>query len=183
MEERKMKKVVKFGGSSLADAGQFKKAGDIIRAEESRRYVVPSAPGKRHVADTKVTDMLYHCYELAEQGEDFASALGDIRSRYEEIARGLSVTLDFAEEFEQIEKNFSAGAGKDYAASRGEYLNGKIMSAFLGFPFVDAADVISFDEAGNFLSEETNRKLQERLEAMDCAVIPGFYGARPDGRV
>ena len=178
-----MKKVVKFGGSSLADAGQFKKAGDIIRAEESRRYVVPSAPGKRHVADTKVTDMLYHCYELAEQGEDFASALGDIRSRYEEIARGLSVTLDFAEEFEQIEKNFSAGAGKDYAASRGEYLNGKIMSAFLGFPFVDAADVISFDEAGNFLSEETNRKLQERLEAMDCAVIPGFYGARPDGRV
>lgn len=178
-----MKKVVKFGGSSLADAGQFKKAGDIIRAEESRRYVVPSAPGKRHVADTKVTDMLYHCYELAEQGKDFASALGNIRSRYEEIARGLSVTLDFAEEFEQIEKNFAAGAGKDYAASRGEYLNGKIMSAFLAFPFVDAADVISFDEAGNFSSEETNRKLQERLDGMDCAVIPGFYGARPDGRV
>ena len=127
------KKVVKFGGSSLASAEQFRKVGEIIRSDESRRYVVPSAPGKRFSADTKVTDMLYGCYHLAEAGKDFSGALENIRARYMEIIEGLSLDLSLNEQFEEIAENFQSKAGEDYAASRGEYLNGIVMAAYLGF--------------------------------------------------
>ena len=137
-----MKKVVKFGGSSLASAEQFKKVGNIIRAEESRRYVVPSAPGKRFSADTKVTDMLYGCYAAAENGEDFTEKLAAIKDRYQEIIDGLGLKFSLDEDFEVIRKNFSEKAGSNYAASRGEFLNGKIMAAYLGFEFIDAACAI-----------------------------------------
>mgnify|MGYP002515769638 CR=1 FL=1 len=143
-----MKKVVKFGGSSLASAEQFKKVGSIIKAESSRKFVVPSAPGKRFSDDIKVTDMLYACYNLAEEGKDFKKQLADIKKRYEEIIAGLDLTLSLDEEFKTIEKDFKAKAGDNYAASRGEFLNGKIMAAYLGFEFVDAAEVIRFDENG-----------------------------------
>ena len=145
-----MKKVVKFGGSSLASAEQFKKVGNIIRAEESRRYVVPSAPGKRFSADTKVTDMLYGCYAAAENGEDFTEKLAAIKDRYQEIIDGLGLKFSLDEDFEVIRKNFSEKAGSNYAASRGEYLNGKVMAAYLGYEFVDAADVIRFDKVGAY---------------------------------
>ena len=148
-----MKKVVKFGGSSLASAAQFKKVGDIIRAEESRRYVVPSAPGKRFADDTKVTDMLYQCYALAEEGKKFDELLKKIRSRYNEIIQGLGLDLSLDSEFEVIKSQFVEQAGKDYAASRGEYLNGIVMANYLGYTFIERA------------------------------VIPGFYGAAPDGSV
>ena len=121
-----MKKVVKFGGSSLASAEQFMKVGAIIRADESRRYVVPSAPGKRFSDDTKVTDMLYHCYELAEQSKAFNKQLNQIKDRYNEIIYGLKLDLSLDEDFEIIKKQFVAKAGSMYAASRGEYLNGKL---------------------------------------------------------
>lgn len=121
-----MKKVVKFGGSSLASAEQFKKVGNIIRAEESRRYVVPSAPGKRFSADTKVTDMLYGCYAAAENGEDFTEKLAAIKDRYQEIIDGLGLKFSLDEDFEVIRKNFSEKAGSNYAASRGEFLNGRL---------------------------------------------------------
>ena len=151
-----MRKVVKFGGSSLASAQQFKKVAEIVHAEASRRYVVPSAPGKRFRKDTKVTDMLYGCYALAEQDEDFSENLHQIEERYQEIIDGLSLTLSLADEFAVIEKNFRAHAGKDYAASRGEYLNGIVMAAYLGYEFVDAAQVVFFKENGEFDAVKTN---------------------------
>ena len=178
-----MKKVVKFGGSSLASAEQFMKVGDIIRSDEERRYVVPSAPGKRHAKDTKVTDMLYECYAKAEAGEDFKAELKIIKERYKEIIDGLKLDLSLEDEFKTIEKNFKAKAGDNYAASRGEYLNGIIMAAYLGYEFIDSATVIFFDENGEFDSEKTNKILAERLNNVEKAVIPGFYGAYEDGRV
>lgn len=178
-----MKKVVKFGGSSLASAEQFKKVGDIIRADESRRFVVPSAPGKRFSKDTKVTDMLYQCYNLAENKRDFSELLSKIKDRYNEIISGLSLDLSLDEEFKIIEKSFKEEAGKDYAASRGEYLNGIIMANYLGYEFIDSATVIFFNEDGSFNAEKTNTILSARLNECENAVIPGFYGAYADGRV
>ena len=178
-----MSKVVKFGGSSLASAEQFEKVGKIIRAEQERRYVVPSAPGKRFSKDTKVTDMLYQCYALAEKGEDFSEKLDAIKARYQEIIDGLSLELSLEDEFRTVEQNFREKAGENYAASRGEYLNGIIMAAYLGFEFVDAAEVILFTENGEFDAEGTNKVLSARLKECENAVIPGFYGAMPDGTV
>ena len=178
-----MKKVVKFGGSSLASAEQFKKVGDIVRSDNSRKYVVPSAPGKRFSADTKVTDMLYQTYALAEAGKDFQSELQSIKERYNEIIKGLKLNMTLDAEFETIADMFKSKAGSDYAASRGEYLNGKIMANYLGFEFIDAAEVIFFDEEGNFDAEKTNNILSVRLGKVDNAVVPGFYGSTPDGKV
>jgi aspartate kinase len=178
-----MKKVVKFGGSSLANAEQFKKVGDIIKSDEARRFVVPSAPGKRFSGDTKVTDMLYDCYATAEKGEDFAGKLAAIKERYYEIIRGLDLDLSLEEEFQQIDSDFQAKAGIDYAASRGEFLNGKIMAAYLGYEFVDAAEVIRFDKNGNFDADKTDKLLGKKLQKCEAAVIPGFYGAMEDGKV
>lgn len=178
-----MKKVVKFGGSSLASAEQFRKVGKIIMDDESRRYVVPSAPGKRFSGDTKVTDMLYQCYYSAANGEDFEGAMKQIKARYNEIIGGLNLKLSLDEEFEIIAKNFAGKAGSDYAASRGEYLNGIVMAAYLNYPFIDAAEVIRFAEDGSFDSEKTDRILRAKLEEMPRAVIPGFYGAYEDGRI
>ncbi len=178
-----MFKVVKFGGSSLASAEQFKKVGNIVRADEARKFVVPSAPGKRFSADTKVTDMLYGCYALAEEGKDFKAELKAIKARYEEIIKGLNLELSLDDEFKTIEKNFKEKAGNNYAASRGEYLNGIIMANYLGYEFIDAATVIFFDENGEFDSEKTNDILSAKLAGCKNAVVPGFYGALPDGTV
>ncbi len=178
-----MKKVVKFGGSSLASAEQFKKVGDIIRQDKDRRYVVPSAPGKRDANDTKVTDMLYACYALAESGKKFDRQLEKIQERYQEIIDGLGMAVSLEEEFRQIKENFKKKAGADYAASRGEYLNGILMAEYLGYEFIDAAAVIFFDEEGNFMADKTNEVLSARLKDTERGVIPGFYGAKEDGTV
>lgn len=182
-----MIKVVKFGGSSLASAAQFKKVGAIIRKEETRRYVVPSAPGKRHSGDTKVTDLLYKCYVQAilddDREEDFEEILKVIKDRYDSIINGLELTISLDDEFKTIQENFSKKIGRDYAASRGEYLNGIIMAAYLGYEFIDAAEVIFFDEEGEFDAEKTNEVLSERLAHTERAVIPGFYGSNPDGTI
>lgn len=178
-----MKKVVKFGGSSLANAEQFQKVGDIIRSDESRRYVVPSAPGKRFSADTKVTDLLYTCYDKAEAGEDFTDVLTEIKGRFYEIIKGLNLDLSLEEEFRQIEADFKEHAGNEYAASRGEFLNGKVMAAYLGYEFIDSATVIRFDKNGNFDADKTDKLLSKRLQKCERAVIPGFYGGMEDGTV
>ena len=178
-----MKKVVKFGGSSLASAKQFKKVGDIIRADKTRRYVIPSAPGKRNSKDEKVTDMLYACYDAASTGGSYKKILEKIKERYQEIIDGLDLNLNLDHEFNRIEENFVKGIGRDYAASRGEYLNGIVMANYLGYEFIDAAEVVFFDENGNFEAESTNQELSERLEHIDHAVIPGFYGAKHDGSI
>ena len=178
-----MKIVVKFGGSSLASAEQFKKVADIIHADPHRRFVVPSAPGKRFDGDTKVTDMLYKCYAEAEAGKNIEKSLKAIEERYNEIIKGLGLKLSLKEQFETIKKNFEALAGKDYAASRGEYLNGIIMANYLGYEFIDAATVICFDKDGEFDSEKTNAVCEAKFANIERAVVPGFYGAMPNGKV
>ena len=178
-----MKKVVKFGGSSLASSEQFKKVGKIIRADESRMFVVPSAPGKRFSNDTKVTDMLYSCYGAAIREKKFVEQLDEIHARYQEIIDGLGLILSLEKDFEIIRENFSKKIGRDYAASRGEYLNGKVMAAYLGFEFIDAAEVIRFHDDHTFDEDATNALLAERLKDLKGAVIPGFYGAAENGTV
>ena len=183
-----MKIVVKFGGSSLASAEQFKKVGKIIKKDEARKYVIPSAPGKRTPDDTKVTDLLYSCYGQAlleedECEENFEGLLAEIKKRYEEIISGLGLTLSLDDEFRTIRENFSKKIGRDYAASRGEYLNGIIMAAYLGYECIDAAEVILFDAAGNFDAEKTDKLLSKRLAKTERAVIPGFYGSMPGGKI
>ena len=178
-----MIKVVKFGGSSLASATQFAKVGNIIKADPERKFVVPSAPGKRNSKDTKVTDMLYACYDLAEAEKDFSKELKKIKERYEAIINGLHLTLSLDDEFKIIEENFKKKAGSQYAASRGEYLNGIIMANYLGYDFVDSAEVIIFNEDGSFDADTTDKLLGERLSKLENAVVPGFYGATLGGVV
>lgn len=174
-------KAVKFGGSSLADANQFRKVADIIKSDEKRKYVVPSAPGKRFSDDIKVTDMLYKCCELAGSGVDFDDDFQLIRDRYNGIITDLGIEMSLDDEFDTIVKELKARPAKDYAASRGEYLNGKILANYLGFNFVDAADVIIFDTKGVLLLNETVKAVRKRLKGLDNAVIPGFYGRTTEG--
>ena len=176
-------KVIKFGGSSLADAEHFKKVADIIKEDPARRYVVPSAPGKRFREDTKVTDMLYACFEKASRGEDFDDDFNKIIDRYEAIIAGLGITLDMTKEYDRIKGAFLHQPGRDYAASRGEYLNGIILAAYLGFDFIDAASVIFFQDNGNYDAERTNVTLSAILRNHKQAVIPGFYGSMPNGTI
>ncbi len=176
-------KVVKFGGSSLADAGQITKAAEIIKSDDKRRYVVPSAPGKRFSDDIKVTDMLYNCNNLAMAGKSIETIFGAVAERYNGIIHDLGIDLSLDEEFETIKKNINAKAGNEYAASRGEYLNGKIIAKLLGYEFIDAAEVIVFNEDGTFNNEKTQPRLRSRLKDVERAVIPGFYGADINGNV
>lgn len=178
-----MIKVVKFGGSSLASATQFAKVGKIITADTERKFVIPSAPGKRNDKDTKVTDMLYACYALAEEEKSFSKELKKIKERYEAIINGLHLKLSLDHEFATIEENFKNKVGSEYAASRGEYLNGIIMANYLKYEFIDSAEVIRFDEEGNFEAEVTDKLLRKRLKGIERAVVPGFYGAKADGTI
>ncbi len=176
-------KVVKFGGSSLADAEHFLQVKSIIEAEAERRYVVPSAPGKRNDKDTKVTDMLYNCYHMASEGEDFTEEFAKIEERYNSIISELNLELDLSSKFEDIKNAFRLHVGSDYAASRGEYLNGMILAKLIGYDFIDAAKVIKFTETGAFDPEKTNIILSDRLSRHERAVIPGFYGSMPNGTI
>lgn len=187
MQNRKgidiMAKVVKFGGSSLADANQFRKAAQIIRSDKSRRYVVPSAPGKRFGDDTKVTDMLYGAYEAVEKGKNATAEMLPIAERFNGIISDLGLPISLDDEYESIIENFKKRAGRDYAASRGEYLNGIILANYLGFEFVDAAKCVYFTADGEFDADLTDAALASVLGGYSEAVIPGFYGAKPDGTI
>ncbi|MEF9941049.1 MAG: aspartate kinase [Lachnospiraceae bacterium] len=178
-----MKKVVKFGGSSLANAVQFKKVKDIISGDSSRRYVIPSAPGKRFSQDTKITDLLYQCYGIAIKEKNFTGLLDEISQRYQEIIDGLNLSLSLELEFDVIRSNFGKKIGRDYAASRGEYLNGIILAHYLGYTFIDAAQVIRFHEDGTFDGTATQQLLETKLSDTEYAVIPGFYGATKEGKI
>lgn len=176
-------KVVKFGGSSLADANQFRKVVSIIKSEKERRYVVPSAPGKRFPEDIKVTDMLYKCAELAVSNLDFSETFSLIKERYNGIIAELGIDMSLENEFEAIANELKVRPTKDFAASRGEYLNGKILAKYLGYTFVDAADVIIFDTKGDLLLEATVNAVRTKLADIKNAVIPGFYGRTTEGYV
>lgn len=169
-------KVVKFGGSSLADANQFKKVYDIIKSDNTRRYVVPSAPGKRFKDDTKVTDLLYQAYNAKTELE-FKNKFEEIKSRYQDIIDGLGLDYSLDQEFAVIEEGFKKGIGEDYAASRGEYLNGLLLANYLGFEFIDPADCIFIDEQGNYDVKMTDAVLSKALSEVNYAVVPGFYGS------
>lgn len=174
-------KVVKFGGSSLADANQFKKVAAIIKSDEKRKYVVPSAPGKRSSDDIKVTDMLYKCCELAGSGIDFSETFQLIKDRYNGIISELGIEMSLDKEFDEIADKLKRQPARDFAASRGEFLNGKILAEYLGYNFVDAADVVIFDTKGAFLLDETVKAIRARLKDIENAVIPGFYGKTTEG--
>lgn len=177
--------VTKFGGSSLSEASQFRKVKEILLGDSNRMYVVPSAPGRREPDDAKVTDMLYTCHKLASKGElaEFEKVFADLSARYTEIIDELGLNLDFAPHLEQVHYAMLNGQSVDYAASRGEYLNGIILAEYLGWEFIDAAEVIFFDANHRFDSERTQEVLSARLAGTRYAVIPGFYGSNPDGTI
>lgn len=176
-------KVLKFGGSSLADAEHFRKVAKIVKSEPERRYVVASAPGKRNDNDEKVTDMLYNCYELTRNGESIDNVFMCIIRRYDKIIKDLGLDFSLDEEYKKIRMAIEHHAGRDYIASRGEYLNAIVLAEYLGFDFIDAEKGIFFCENGTFDSENTNRVLSSILEKHKYAVIPGFYGSMPNGTI
>ncbi len=176
-------KVVKFGGSSLADAEHFKQVASIIKADPARKYVVPSAPGKRFKDDTKVTDMLYRCYEMIKNHEDIDEYYGKICDRYNGIIADLGLDFDISGELEYVKLAMLHSSGRDYAASRGEYLNGLILAKYLKYDFIDAENVIYFKDNGTFDEQKTNEIMGAELLKHKNAVIPGFYGVMPNGTI
>ena len=179
-------KVVKFGGSSLADADHFRQVASIVKADPDRRYVVPSAPGKRDKGDTKVTDLLYRCYDLIKSRssmESIDACYNEIRARYTSIIEDLGLDYDISGELDYVRNAMLHAAGRGYAASRGEYLNALILAKYLGFDFIDAENVIFFKENGTLDEEKTNAELSAELDKHKYAVIPGFYGGTPNGTV
>jgi len=175
--------VAKFGGSSLSNAGQFQKVRNILKMDSRRAYVVPSAPGKRFADDDKVTDLLYAAHGMHCSGGSCADLFGRIQERYAAIAQDLGITIDLDAEFDRIRQDLIDGQSCDYCASRGEYLNGLLLSRYLGFTFIDPKDTIFFSENGMLDSERTNAVLGEALRKVENAVIPGFYGSMPDGSI
>ncbi|MCI2061268.1 MAG: aspartate kinase [Eubacteriaceae bacterium] len=176
-------KVAKFGGSSVADGIQISKMRDIIVADPERRYIIVSAPGKRFEKDNKVTDLLYSCREQINQNLPIDQLFQVICDRFNSIKMNLDIDIDLQKEFDIILDHLKSNASADYVASRGEYLNAKLIAKYLGFDFVDSAEVIKFNEHGKFQDKETNAVLSAELAKHEYAVIPGFFGSRPDGRV
>ena len=176
-------KVVKFGGSSMADAGQYRKIRDILLADPDRRVVVVSAAGKRNSNDHKITDLLYLCYAHSQYGVDCSGVFDMIVSRYLQIRDDLGITLDLESEFAALKQRIdSKKITQDELASRGEYFSAKLMAAYLGFQFIDAADWIRFRFDGSVDKETTYEALNIHLKGYG-AVIPGFYGQMPAGTI
>lgn len=178
-----MIKVAKFGGSSCASAEQFRKVKDIVLSDKSRHYIVVSAPGKRASGDTKVTDLLYRLQDAVADEKKFQETLQTIKDRYQEIIDGLKLDFSLASDFDRIEQDLKAGADRDYAASRGEFLNAKLMAAYLGFSFIDSASCFVFKEDRSCDYQKTEEGIRAALKDIDYAVFPGFYGANAKGEV
>jgi aspartate kinase len=180
-------RVCKFGGSSVADAVQLRKVRAIVEARADRLFVVPSAPGKRFSADEKVTDLLYRADASTRKpdpkGLSFEQLFDLISERYRKILADLGLDFDLTPALAEVHDRIRGGAGADYAASRGEYLCGLIVARLLDRPFVDPADMILFDASGRFLAEETQKRVADRLIRERSGVVPGFYGALPDGSI
>ena len=175
--------VTKFGGTSVADAAQFRKIKEIVSSNPERRFIVVSAPGKRFPEDEKVTDLLLDCYEKASAGESFADEFEQIRMRFRDIIDGLKMDFPLDEELEVLGQSLADDPQRDYTASRGEYLTAKIMSKYLGFTFVDPAWCICFDENGQLNTPMTSRTMRASLLPLNRAVIAGFYGADMIGTI
>ena len=175
-------KTVKFGGTSLCNAENFTKVKNIILADKARKYVVPSAPGKRFPGDEKITDLLYTCYAKNSNGISFDDTYAQIIERYVGIEKELGLKTNIALELSAIKKNILSGASEDYIASRGEYLSGLLLADFLGFDFYDAAELISFHADGTY-DDETTQKWTQKLAETQNVVVPGFYGRKRDGSI
>lgn len=182
-EENMGIKVAKFGGSSVADAIQIRKLKEIVEADSDRKVVVVSAPGKRFEKDSKITDLLYSCMTHREHNLPYEQLFQAVCDRFTAVAVNLGVDAGLKDEFDIIRNRIEEGATADYLASRGEYLNAKLIAAFLGFDFVDAAGLVQFDAKGRFLENETDQALREELAKHDRVLMPGFYGSRPDGSI
>lgn len=180
-------KVAKFGGTSLASAPQIRKMQAIVQSDAGRRFVVPSAPGKREPKDTKITDLLYLCHDLASKGLKFDDAWDPICERFKQIATELGLSLDLNPILQEAEgvirEHGRAGLTADYAASRGEAINGRIIAELLDCEYVDPTEIIFFNERGRLDEEKTYAAIAERLTCVDRAVIPGFFGLGIDGNV
>ena len=171
-------KVLKFGGSSLADAEHFRRVAGIVRAEGERRFVIASAPGKRTDGGAKVTDLLYRCFELASDEKDITDVFEEIRSRYDAIVRDLQLNLDLSGIFEKIRLSVLHNSGRDYVASRGEYLSALILAEYLGFDFIDAEKVVFFHDDGTPDFDRTNEVMREVLaKHADIVIIIGKHNA------
>ena len=175
--------VVKFGGSSLSDAAQFRKVRDIIRMDPRRCYVVPSAPGRRFPEDEKITDLLYQTYRAQKNGQNPAPIFQRVRERYLSIVEELGLSFPIARELDEVERLIREGASEDFCASRGEYLNGLLLADYLGFAFLDPKDLVFFNDDGTFDSERTNAVMAEKLKTVPQAVIPVFYGSIRNGEI
>ncbi len=178
-----MKKVVKFGGSSLADSSQFKKVRSIIEQDPERAFVVVSAPGKRHSQDHKITDLLLMSHQLSSHDLNFEEVFELIESRYTEICSDLDLSIDINPILSEVKENISKGASRDYVASRGEYINGLLLADYLGIEFIDASEIIRFNDNGLFDDEKSEQLISEKLKDVERAVIPGFYGANRHGQI
>lgn len=175
--------VAKFGGSSLSDSSQFKKVKSIVNENENRRYIIPSAPGKRSRTDHKITDILYLCHEHVKKSIAFDDIFKLIEDRYINICKELELSLDISKYLIELKDKITNGASRDYVASRGEYLNGLILADYLNFEFIDASEIIFFKKSGVLDEALTYKTAAERLSKAKNAVIPGFYGAGPDGKI
>lgn len=177
-----MLKIAKFGGSSCASSEQFEKVKNIVMADRDRKYIVVSAPGKRDGKDTKVTDLFISLYEAVQKKKGIEEIVEKIKRRYQEIIEGLSLSISLEEDFSEIVRSLTAGDSLDYAASRGEYLNARVMAEYLGFPFIDAEQLIFFSgDSCDF--EKTEEVAKSVLSSVEYAVIPGFYGVNENGEV
>ena len=177
-----MLKVLKFGGSSLADAQQFAKVKAIVEADESRRVVIVSAPGKRFSGDHKITDLLYLCAAHIKYGVSCEEIFDMIRTRYHEIAHDCGLKLDLNPDFDALWAKMQEGIEKDELASRGEYFSARLMAEYLGYEFLDAAEWVKFRFDGTVDTDATYEALH-RAAGDRSVVIPGFYGVMPDGRI
>ncbi len=175
--------VSKFGGSSVADGIQLAKLKKIVEHKADRKYVIVSAPGKRFEQDNKVTDLLYLCKAHIDHNVDYRQIFQVVCDRFLALKMNLNIDIDLDKEFAEIDRNLQSNASEDYIASRGEYLTALVVSAYLGYDFVDTAGLICFDERGKLLDEETDKRLAEELLKHERAVIPGFYGSKPDGSI
>jgi len=176
-------KVAKFGGSSVADAAQLRRVESIIREDPERRVVVVSAPGKRTSEDTKITDLLYRCHDCVRDGKSFDSIFETVAERYRSIVRDLGLLMDLEKELSVVHEGMKQSKTPDYAASRGEYLNAKITARMLGSEFIDATELICFDASGRLHVDDTVAAVSRRLPGNGNVVVPGFYGAAPDGSI
>ena len=176
-------KVCKFGGTSMATADSIKAIKKVIDSDPARRFVVVSAPGKRFAGDAKITDMLYECFAKRADDAAFDAVFSRIKARYDEIIKGLGIAVDFSDEYAAVAKKIKDSKTADYAASRGEYFGARLISEYFGWRFIDAAQLVKFNDDGSFNDDVSDKVSHEALSGVERAVIPGFYGSDFNGEV